>query len=368
MENDIQEHLYLYILSLLPVRRLEIFESWASKAGSFEKIYYAEESQLIEFGLGWELILKLRKIKSDYSVERLLKSIERTGVKTVPYYSKMYPKLLKQIHDTPPVLFYRGKLIEGEEICIGVVGSRKMSSYGAMAVSNITTPLINAGVTIVSGLAYGVDSAAHAESIKVGARTIAVLGSGVDSASVYPRGHFRLAEEILENDGLIISEQPPGMPGLKHNFIARNRIIAGLSIGVVIVEAKKKSGALLTADYALDFNRTVYAIPGPIHSSLSYGPHALIQSGATLITTGDEIIEDLEISSPKLLKNHNQARTHSLSEVEQLMLKCMQDKAMGVNLIARLTKIDAKEILQTLTKLELNGLIKKVGSENFSRV
>lgn len=359
------EPLYLYILSLLAVKKLHLYSDWLSKAGSFEKLYYCTEKELAEFGLGLELIIKLRKIKSENSIEKLAQLVERTGVSTLPYYDPLYPKLLKEIHDPPPVLFYRGKLESAKENCIAIVGSRKMSGYGLSAIPNIAGPLIESGLTIVSGLAYGIDGAAHAESLKHGTRTIAVLGSGVDAATIYPRGHFRLAEQILENNGLIISEQPPQTPGYKQNFIARNRIIAGLSLGVIIVEAKKKSGALLTADYAMDFNRALYAVPGPINSSLSEGPHALIKTGAALITNGEEILEDLEISLPAVAKKLVEHKNASFTETERIVLKCMQGAAVSASSITHTTKLDAHVVMQTLTMLELRGIIKNISAEGF---
>ncbi len=194
-ENTLDfEVLYLYILSRLPVKKLEIYDQWLTKAGSFERIYYASEKELKEFGLGLELIIKLREIKKEWSVEKLSKSIEETSVQVLPYYDKFFPSILKEIHDPPPVLFYRGKLTSSYETCVAIVGSRKMSDYGLAVIPRVTTPLIESGITIVSGLAYGVDSAAHAQSVSAGSRTIAVLGTGVDESSVYPRAHRYLAD------------------------------------------------------------------------------------------------------------------------------------------------------------------------------
>lgn len=363
-ENTLDlEVLYLYILSRLPIKKLEIYDQWLTKSGSFEKIYYASDKDLAEFGLGLELIIKFRQIKKEWSVEKLVRSIEETKVQVLPYYNPLYPKILKEIHDPPPVLFYKGKLVNDNEKCVAVVGSRKMSDYGLAVIPRITNPLIDSNITIVSGLAYGVDSTAHAQCVNNGTRTIAVLGTGVDESSVYPRAHQYLAEQILDNHGLLISEQPPYTPGFKQNFIARNRIIAGLSLGVVIVEAKNKSGALLTADYATDFNRSVYAVPGPIYSTLSDGPNELIKNGARLITDGKEILEDLNIPYINATQSTLES-TSSFSETEVLMLKCMQGTAITVNSLVQMTKLEANIIMQNITALELRGVIKKV-SEGF---
>lgn len=363
------EPVYLYILSLLPVRRLEVFEQWRSAAGSFESVFLASENKLSELGLGLELIIKLRQIKSENSVEKIALSLERTGVKTLPYYDDKYPKLLKEIYDAPPVLFYRGllgnKLGMNQEPCVAIVGSRKMSSYGSLMMPHIVNPLVNADVTIVSGMALGIDSTAHVETIKHGARTIAVLGSGIDAASVYPRAHYRLSEQILENHGLLISEQPPYMPALKHHFVARNRIIAGLSLGVVILECKLKSGALITADYAADFNRALYAVPGPAYSSLSDGPHSLIRSGAMLTTKGEEILEDLSLSLELATEQSIIGKQLLFSETEQLVLECMQSSPVTVDDISKSTLLSPVDVMQTLTSLELRNIIINTGAQGF---
>lgn len=372
------EPIYLYILSLLPVRRLEIFESWRQDGGSFENIYRAPDKKLAEFGLGLELIIKLRQIKAEHSPEQIALALEQTRVSTLPYYDPRYPKLLKEIYDAPPVLFYRGLIGDPDEACLAIVGSRNMSAYGSAMMPRITTPLINAGVIIVSGMALGIDSAAHIESVKRGARTIAVLGGGVDETSVYPRAHYRLSEQILLNNGLLISEQPPFTPALRYNFIARNRIIAGLSLGVIIVECKLKSGALITADYAADFNRALYAVPGPAYSSLSEGPHMLIKNGAALVTNGSEILEDLSLSlgnDNQTIEDEQNISLHQLmknqsvfTEAEQRVLECMQSTPVTVDAITKATNLSAIEISQIITTLELHGAIKNIGPEGFMKI
>lgn len=360
-----REPVYLYILSLLPIRKLGIFERFRKIAGSFEKIFFASEKELTEYGFGLELIIKLRRIKAENSVEKIIQDLQKTRVNTLTYYEPLYPGLLKEIFDAPPVLFYRGILSDPKESCVAIVGSRAMTPYGASILPRITTPLIHAGVTIISGLALGIDGAAHSESVKKEVRTIAVLGCGVDAASVYPRGHYQLSEQILDTGGLLISEQPPKMPALKHHFIARNRIIAGMSLGVVIVECKLKSGALITADYAADFNRTLYAVPGPAYSKLSEGPHKLIRDGAALITTGEEILDDLSLALPSTFVHKNQFTKESFTENEKLMLKFMHSKPISPSEISHLTGLSPSVIMQSLTILELRGVIKNVGVEGF---
>lgn len=358
MEMDL-EPLYLYILSLLPIKRLQDFEQWRLDAGSFEQLFFNPPPLFAR---------KLAKVQSEHSVEKIYESLTNTAVKVLPYYDERYPKLLKTIYDAPPVLFYRGTLGESDEACIAIVGARKMSSYGDNIIPLITQPLIDCGVTIVSGLAYGVDSAAHTESVKAGARTIAILGSGVDESSIYPRGHLRLAHDILDNGGLIISQYPPGTPSLKHHFVARNRIIAGMSLGVVVVEGKVKSGALITADFTADFNRNLYAIPGPIYSSLSEGPHNLIKNGAMLISSGQEILDDLSMHLPSEQQKFNHLKHKSFTKNELCVLKCMQDTSVTLDVITRETKLPSQEIANAITTLELKGAITNLGAQGFIKI
>lgn len=359
MNNDIIEALYLYALSLLPVRRLEIFEHWREEAGSFESAY---ANPPLEYKN------KINKIKADISIEKLYTSLEATAVHMLPYYDSAYPTILKEIYDAPPVLFYRGDISAlKDEASIAIVGSRKMSTYGALALPLITNPLLDGGITIVSGLAYGVDSMAHAACTKRGMRTIAVLGSGIDDDTIYPRTHKKLAHDILDNGGVLLSEHPPGTPGFKPNFIARNRIIAGLSLGVVIIECKTKSGALLTADYAADFNRNLYAVPGPIYSSLSEGPNMLIKNGAQLITSGAEILEDLSLAHPKVRTLQHHAKHKQFTDTELRVLKCMQDAPVTIDAICRATNLNSSEVGHILTTLELQRTVKNYGAQGFMK-
>lgn len=354
------EALYLYILSRLPVKQISQWESWRSQIGSFEKLFFASRSELL--GLGWSpaLIDRLNKEKLNFSVEELAKGLEQAQIAVLPYYDQFYPKLLQEIFDPPSVLFYRGLLLSTDEACVGVVGTRQISSYGRAILPRLTEPLIASKVTIVSGLAYGVDAAAHSEAVKNQARTIAVLGSGLDNASLYPRQHVRLAEEILTKGGLLLSEHPPGMPALKQHFIARNRIIAGLSLGIIIVECKLKSGALITADYAMDFNRRVYAVPGPIYSPFSAGPHKLINDGAMLIQSGQEVLEDLNLQIAQ-----SPIEQPNFSELQQRVLKCMQSTPLTIDSLQTQLNLSTQELISALTELELLNAVHNLGAAGF---
>ncbi|PIR71606.1 MAG: DNA-protecting protein DprA, partial [Candidatus Nealsonbacteria bacterium CG10_big_fil_rev_8_21_14_0_10_37_25] len=200
-------------------------------------------------------------------------------IKTINIQDKNYPKLLKEIKDPPEILYVRGEILPDDSF-FAVVGTRMASSYGKQVALEIAGDLAEAGLTIVSGMAPGIDTFCHQATLERKGRTIAVLGTGLDEKSIYPQSNLKLAEKILKTGGALISEYPPGTPGSKFTFPQRNRIISGLSLGVLVVEAKQKSGALITAHHAFSQNRKVFAVPGPIHSSNSKGPHYLIKKGA----------------------------------------------------------------------------------------
>ncbi|HYU64864.1 MAG TPA: DNA-processing protein DprA, partial [Candidatus Paceibacterota bacterium] len=189
---------------------------------------------------------------------------------------KTYPKLLSQIHQPPKMLYYRGNISLFQTPCLAVVGTRKLTPYGQEATRFLVHDLIKASCTIVSGLALGIDAAAHTAALEAGGNTIAVLGSGIDDESIYPRTNFNLAHKILNHNGLIVSEYPEGTKAQHFTFPARNRIISGLSRGVVVIEADRESGALITAQFALEQNRDVFAIPGSIFAPRSIGTNSLI--------------------------------------------------------------------------------------------
>jgi DNA processing protein len=273
-----------------------------------------------------------------------------------------YPALLKEISDPPSRLYYRGSLRALEKNCLAIVGTRKMTDYGGMATARLAKKLAAAGLTIISGLAYGVDAAAHQAALDVGGATVAVLGCGLDDNDIYPPGNRRLARQILENGGALISEYASGMPSFRYNFLARNRIIAGLSFGTLVVECPEKSGALITAKHALDYDRDVYAVPGPITSRQSAGANGLIRAGAALVTDAQDILDDLHLN-PSPAASVTQAR---LSSDEQKIVNCLTEgKSLPTDAIIEQTRLPAQTVLITLTFLEMNGIIKQLGSQQY---
>ena len=252
-----------------------------------------------------------------------------------------------------------------DEVCMAVVGTRKVTTYGLSVIPDLVDPLVEAGITIVSGMAFGVDSQAHQRAILKKARTVAVLGGGLDDKSLYPKHHQLLAQEILDCGGALLSEYPPGTPNFKQNFVARNRIISGLSLGTLVVECDLDSGSLITARHALDQNRQVYAVPGPIYSEMSKGPNNLLKMGAKAVSEAKDILEDLnlktlplEIDSRKILGQN---------PTENKLLEIIGKQPVGVNEIIRVSGLDAGEVSSALTFLEIKGYIRNLGGQQYVR-
>ncbi len=214
-------------------------------------------------------------------------------IQIIKINDKDYPESLKKISDAPKVLYYRGAPPQKNENCFGVVGTRRPSDYGQQATLQIAGELSDAGFTIISGMAPGIDTFAHKICVEKKCRTIAVLGTGLDEKSIYPQQNVQLSRDIIKNGGCLISEFKPGTPGYPNNFRQRNRIISALSLGVLVVEAKEKSGSLITAAYAKKQNKKLFAVPGPIFSLNSAGPNKLIKVGATLVESAQDILDVL---------------------------------------------------------------------------
>ncbi len=277
-----------------------------------------------------------------------------------------YPKLLSQIHDTPKTLYCRGNLDLLESDCFAVVGTRKLTSYGKETTNNIVGGLVGAGFTIVSGLAMGIDAVAHQAALDWGGKTIAVLGTGIKN--IYPPSNINLANEILNSNGLIISEYAENEPGYKSNFPERNRIISGLSRGVLVVEADEISGSLITAKCALDQNRDVFAIPGSIFSTRSIGPNKLIRQGAKLVTSVQDILDEysanLELFGPPVGSKRTPLST---KDPVQINILAILDKngAMHIDDVVRESQNETSKIIAALSVLEIKGIVKNLGNGKY---
>lgn len=269
-----------------------------------------------------------------------------------------FPTLLKEIPSPPKELYLIGELPLENYIYLAVVGTRKFSNYGKEACERIVNGLRGYNFVIVSGLALGIDSIAHRSALDSNLLTIAIPGSGLDSSVLHPHSNKRLAQEIVESGGCLLSEFPPTMPAGLHTFPQRNRIIAGLCRGVLIIEAPEKSGALITANFALEFNREVFAVPGSIFNEKSKGTNRLIKSGALPVSSAEDILDAFDI----VHGGENYKFNFKLSPIEEKILSELTEPISRDELIRRVG-LSAIEINSTLTMMQLNGLIKEVSGE-----
>jgi DNA processing protein len=282
------------------------------------------------------------------------------SIQTISIEDKNYPKLLKEIKDPPKVLYFRGE-IKSEENNFAIVGTRRCSDYGKQIALEIAGDLAQAGLTIVSGLAPGIDTLAHQATVERGKRTIAVLGTGIDKKSIYPQTNLRLAEKIIEKGGCIMSEYPPGTSGARFTFPQRNRIVSGMSLGVLVVEAKEKSGSLITADLARKQGKKLFAIPGPVHSPNSWGPNYLIKKGyAKLVDGANDILKELGF------ENISEKETAGDNLEENLILEVLKQESQDVNKIIIKTNLPASRVAGTLAILEIKGKVRNLGGNAYA--
>lgn len=269
-----------------------------------------------------------------------------SSVQTVSRREPGYPALLRELHDPPHTLYVRGEVEAWAAPGVAVVGARSCSAYGAQVARALARDLAAAGIVVVSGLARGVDGEAHRGALESGGRTIAVLGCGIDRD--YPRSHAELARRIVSS-GAVVSEYPPGVEPAPWRFPARNRIIAGLALATVVVEARERSGALITADFALELGRDVFAVPGEITSGLSAGTNDLLRQGAAPLTSVRDVLEALGIEPTPV-------RSSAVSAAAARLLELLGDSASGIDELIRASALSSAEVAAALVELELAGL------------
>lgn len=349
--------------------------------GSIEAAWRAPFSELAAAGIGQENARSLEEIRQSSDPDREAETLDRLGISAVRLHYSGYPKSLSEIYDPPPVLYYRGILKESEPDAVAVVGSRRCTAYGREMARRISTGLAASGVSIFSGLARGIDGAAHRAALDAGGRTVAVVGGGLDS--IYPNEHAEMAAEMVAAGGAVISEYPVGVRPKPEHFPRRNRVISGLTRGVVVVEATRKSGAMLTVKWALEQDREVFAVPGSALSDNSEGPNWLIQQGAKLTVSHLDVLEELGIASqmagPAGAGSVNPVPTQGELGVDSLARKNngtdIEDRVSRhlvtagapchVDEISRSTGIRIAEVTSALTVLGLKGIVDEVGPMTF---
>ena len=324
--------------------------------GDLQSAWEAPASELREAGLDRRSIQSFLSVRGTLDLDRELRLVDEAGISILTWDNPAYPRLLRKIDSSPPVLYMRGRLDEADEWALAVVGTRQASSYGRESTRRLVTPLVQLGVTVVSGLALGIDGEAHLAALEAGGRTLAVLASGVDV--IYPPEHRRLAERIQQN-GALLSEYPLGTPPDRKNFPPRNRIISGLSRGVLVVEAAAKSGALITARFAAEQGRDVFAVPGSILTKRHLGTNTLISDGATPVLTPEDVVRELQLG---MLPQKQEARqVIEATENESQLLAWLSDEPLHIDEIGHLAGLPISEVSSMLTVLELKGLARQAG-------
>lgn len=340
------------------------FKLLESGFDSIQTAWNAGESELRAAGLDARTIRAIVNGRQSVNPDAELEALERSGVRALTWHDADYPPRLKQIYDLPPLLYVKGDLLPDDERSIAVVGTRKPSPYGVQVAEKMVRDIAEAGVAVVSGLARGVDGIAHGAALNGGARTIAVLGSGVDV--IYPREHQRLAARIAEN-GALVSEHPLGTRPDARNFPRRNRIMSGMTLGTLVIEAGEGSGALITAGQALEENREVFAVPGNIFSPTSKGVNRLIRkSEAKLVTNCEEILIELNLTA--VSRQIQMAAIFPEDETEAELLRYITYDPVHIDDVCRSSGKAAAHVSSTLAMMELKGLVKQVGGMNYIRM
>ena len=360
MTNDLK---FLHALASIPSVTGKTLRTLAAYFPSFEEAWRADEGILRNAGLDEKAIAAVSWKRPSLDPDRELETLMRASIWLIREKDPDYPATLQEIPHPPFLLYGSGNPnVFSAGLPIGVVGTRKPTSYGIQAAEAITETLARAGACIISGLALGIDAIAHRTTLDANGATIAVLGSGIDDESLYPPPNRSLARRIAESGGAVVSEYPPKTPALKEHFPARNRIISGLSKGVLVVEAQEKSGALITARFALEQNRDVFAVPGSIFSLSSRGTNALIQEGAKLVSSGEDILKEYGIDYTT-----KSAPEEPLNEHESFVMNILTEPRT-VDDIKHLTGLDTPIIIASLSLLELKGRIRNAGSETYERI
>jgi DNA processing protein len=331
--------------------------------GDAQQAWTAPPQALRQAGLSDKLVENLARLRADVSLEQVWEDIHSQGIEVLTWEDEAYPTRLRDVDNAPPVLYLRGTITPDDDWAVAIVGTRRATSYGRQVTEGIARELAHNGVTVVSGMARGIDGVAHRAALDAGGRTLAVLGSGVDR--IYPPEHRRLAEEIVAQ-GALVSDYPPGTPPEGRNFPPRNRIIAGLSLATVVVEAGRRSGALITSDFALEQGREVFAVPGNVMAPQSRGPNRLIQQGAHPLLDPKEILETLELS---MLTEQRQARTVLPSNPSEAQIfDVLGYESLHVDEIQVQTGMPIEEVTATLAMMELKGMVRKIGGMRYMAV
>jgi DNA processing protein len=328
--------------------------------GDLESAWRADPAALTEAGLGAKLIERVISARETVDLDQVCAKIEAQGIQILTWADEEYPSRLREIDQPPPILYIRGEYLQDDLFAVAIVGTRKVTSYGRQVTEEIASFLASNGITVVSGLARGVDAIAHQSALRAGGRTIGILGSGVDK--IYPPEHRALAEQMMER-GAVISDYAVGTPPDASNFPPRNRIISGLSLAVVVIEAAETSGALITAEFAAEQGREIFAVPGSILAPQSKGTNRLIQKGALPLLTPDDLMQALDLT--RIGEQKSARKILPTDETEARVLGVLSSEPMHVDEIRNQANLPIEKVSATLALMELKGMVRQVGGMNY---
>ncbi len=361
MENYKRDSKYWVGFSLIPGIGPVRFNQLQAHFPNLAEAWAAGPKELKQAGLDSGTVQSIVTSRPGISLDAEMEKLDRTGVQAVTAKSPDYPKRLKEIYDFPPVLYVKGTLSPRDDWTVSVVGTRRATNYGRQVTEEITSDLVKNNVTIASGLARGIDTIAHRSALEAGGRTLAVFACGLDI--IYPSENAELARRIT-SQGALVSEYPPGTKPRPDYFPRRNRIMSGLSLGVLVVEAGETSGAMITAHLALEQNREVFAIPGSILSSASLGTNKLIQEGAKLVRDYRDVLQELNLTV--VAHQMEMKDLVSGSETEAALLKQLGHEPIHIDEVCRNSGLPISTVSSTLAMMELKGLVKQVGAMNYA--
>lgn len=336
-----------------------------STLGSFELCLRAESDQLKTINLSPEVINEILNIRQKAEQQKQWQIIREKGFDAISFEDESYPRLLRNISNPPYILYAKGDITLADNLCLAVVGSRTATTYGKMAARKFGLELVQNNTVVVSGMARGIDTEAQLGALEGNGHTIAVLGSGLDV--IYPRENTKMFNQICET-GLVFSEYPLGTAPEPGNFPARNRIISGLSRGVIVIEAMEKSGALITVDFALEQGRDVFAVPGPINSKTSVGTNNLIKQGAKLVTSVEDVLEEYFFNNESEKNNLKQQKLLMLDNNEEMIVECIESQSKHFDCILEETGLDIGMLSTLLLKLEFEGIIKSLPGNSYIKI
>lgn len=331
--------------------------------GDLETAWQASPLALGKAGLSPKLVERVGQVRASVDLQAFMAQAEAAGIRILTWPDDEYPRHLTEIDQPPPVLYLRGEILPEDSWSVAIVGTRAVTPYGRQITEELASALAHNGVTVVSGLARGVDAVAHSAALKAGGRTLAVLGSGVDK--LYPPEHRAMAEQIMAR-GAVLSDYAPGTPPDSANFPPRNRIISGLSMAVVVVEAGDTSGALITAEFAVEQGRDVFAVPGNVYAPQSRGPNRLLQRGAKALLSPQDVLEALDLT--RNVERREVRKAIPADMTEAALLELLGPEPMHVDEIRNRSGLPIEKVSAALTMMELKGMVRQVGGMNYVSV